>query len=90
MKFGVMSMGSNTSEAAQVGRIAIRLIGEVLDRNHSPHSAHGFVASYKTGPECRLVVRVGGIAKEEREIVYQIQDTLRVFGSSLSFTANFS
>lgn len=90
MKLRITSVGSNTAEAAQNGRLAIRLIGEVLDKNHSPHSDHSFIASYKTGSEYRLTVFVEEVAEQEREMVYQIHDELKILGAPLSFVSTFS
>jgi hypothetical protein len=89
MRIGIVSTGNSVNEAAQNGRIAIRLIGEVLDRNHTVHPTHGFFASYKKGAECKVRVFVEEIGEEEKEIVYQMSDHLKILGPSFSFTANF-
>lgn len=90
MKIGIVSEGRDVAEAAQNGRITVRLIGEVLDKNHSPHSDHSFIASYKTGSEYRLTVFVEEVAEQEREMVYQIHDELKILGAPLSFVSTFS
>lgn len=90
MRLGIVSIGKSVNEAAQNGRIAIRLIGEVLDRNQTAHPTHGFFASYKKGSECKLTVFVGEVSENEKEMVYQMHDCLKIMDTPLSFITNFS
>jgi len=90
VKIGIVSEGRDVAEAAQNGRITVRLIGEVLDRNHSKHSSHSFIASYKSGSGCKLTVFVGEVSENEKEMVYQMHDCLKIMDTPLSFITNFS